>query len=585
MKDEIQKICKKYHYDKTRLLDIYWDIQKYFNYIPQNAVEILASELDISLSQLKDTLSFYHFFHQKPAGEIQIYVDTSAICELYGAHDVIKCFESHLNCKVGSTDPSGKFGLYTTSCIGMSDQAPAALIQNIPVGRLNPNKIKRIVSDLKNGILPLIQVTNTVQKKADVLLGTYTLGECINTLKTITPTEVIKTVTDSGIRGRGGAGFATGKKWALCSAQTEKTRYIVCNADEGEPGTFKDRYLLRYFPQLVFEGMIIAARSVGAQQGILYLRAEYSYLKGHLEKALAEMRQKQLLGKNILKIPDFDFDIRIQLGAGSYVVGEETALLESLEGKRGEPRVRPPFPVEQGYLGKPTIVNNVETLASVARIIKNGAQWYRKFGTELSPGTKLLSVSGDCEKPGIYEVEWGLSVGKLLELVKATNPMAIQIGGASGICLSAKDIDRKIAFEDIPTGGSVMIFNKKRDLLKIMKNFIEFFVAESCGCCVPCRAGNIVLNEQMEYILSGEAAKVDLQRIKHWAGIIGPSSRCGLGQTCINPILTSMQAFPKLYSEKVKEHEALFRPFDVKEKTSEYDNIVKAHQNRHGDIS
>jgi len=580
MKNAIISIVKKYKADKTRLLDIFWDIQDSFSYISMDALVILSGPLNLSLPELKDTLSFYHFFHDKPAGKSKIYLDTSAIAEISGLHEVVKAFEKELNCRLGEVDPSGEFGLYATSCIGMSDQLPAALVAGVPVGNLNPVKIKKLVAKLKSGKRPPLQVKNTVHLAGKVLLAKFKPAVSLKNLPTLKAQDLVDILIESGLRGRGGAGFSTGKKWQLCAAQKKQKRFVVCNADEGEPGTFKDRYLLSEMPQLVFEGMIIAARAIVAQEGLFYLRAEYRYLKNPLEQTLQTMRKNNLLGKNILGIDGFDFDIRIQLGAGAYVVGEETALLESLEGKRGEPRVRPPFPVEEGYLGYPTIVNNVETLANVAKIMQNGAQWYRGFGTATSPGTKLLSVSGDCPKTGIYEVEWGLSIGEFLQMVAAKKTQFIQVGGPSGVCLNAREKQRCLSFEDLPTGGSMMIFNQQRDVLKIMKNFVQFFVNESCGCCLPCRAGNIVLNEQMDLILSGEAAVIDLERIKEWSQIISPSSRCGLGQTCTNPMLTSMQAFPELYTKRVKEHESLYRPFDLKCKTAAYDEFVRLNEEK-----
>jgi len=578
MKRFIESICKTFNCDKTRLLDIFWAIQEKYSYVPQKTLDLLSHKLKLSIPELKDTLTFYHFFHQKPSGKIIIYVDSSAISEIFGLNKIISSFEQELNCKMGEVDPTGQFGLFKTPCIGMSDQAPAALIHGIPVGKLTTAKIKKIVADLRKNILPKVQIKNKVQLRGPVLFEKHNVGESLDLLYALTPDQIIQEVEDSGIRGRGGAGFSTGKKWRFCAEQKEKQRYIVCNADEGEPGTFKDRYLLTKNPTLVFEGMILAARAIGANQGLIYLRAEYKYLKGHLQSILDQMQLQNLLGNQILDIPNFDFHIRIQLGAGSYVVGEETALLESLEGRRGEPRMRPPFPVEQGYLSKPTIINNVETFASVSKIIKNGAHWYKKFGTSSSPGTKLLSVSGDCAHPGIYEVEWGLSIRQFLKLVGATNTLAVQVGGPSGQCISLKEKNRRLSFDDLPTGGSMMVFSKKRNLLNIIKNFVQFFQDESCGCCLPCRAGNIVLNEQMHAILSSEAAEVDLQRIQNWSKIISASSRCGLGQSCTNPMISSMQAFPEIYKKNVKAHESLYRPFDVENKTVEYEQVVQLHE-------
>lgn len=577
MKTTIKTIIKKYKKDKTRLLDIFWDIQRLHGHVSNNDLKVLSKGLGLSIPELKDTLTFYHFLHDRPVGKHQIYIDTSAISECAGVEKIIKAFEKELGCKMGKVDPSGKIALFPTSCIGMSDQAPAALINGVPITKLTASKARTIVQALKKNKKPESKVTNKVHQKGPVLFDSHTMGKSLLNLLLLEPTDVIEEVTKAGIRGRGGAGFSTGLKWKLCANQQEKTKYVVCNGDEGEPGTFKDRFLLTEKTALIFEGMIIAAHALGAQQGLFYLRAEYYYLLKHMEKVLEEMRKQNLLGKNILGVKGFHFDIRIQLGAGAYVVGEETALLESLEGKRGEPRVRPPFPVEEGYLGKPTVVNNVETFASVSKIIEHGAEWYRQYGTEHSPGTKLLSVSGDVKRPGIYEIEWGQTIGEFIAMVGAENPLAIQVGGPSGTCLNAMDIHRRIAFEDLATGGSMMVFNRDRDLLKIIKNFVQFFVDESCGCCLPCRAGNIVLNEQIDTIRAGDGARIDLERIKAWSQIISPASRCGLGQTCTNPMVTSMESFPDIYEKQVNEHEALFKHFDVEEKLKPYEETVELH--------
>ena len=577
MKKNITSIVNKYNQDKTRLLDIYWEIQNKFHYVSDECLELLAPLLNLSVPELNDTLSFYHFFHHEKCGENKIYLDNSAISEISGYDEVLKTFQEELGCKIGQTDPSGAISLFATPCIGMSDQSPAALVNGFPITRLTPTKIKKLVKELKAGQNPKTHVDNDVHLKGPVIFDDYQAGEAISKLAELKQKGIIDTVSEAGIRGRGGAGFKTGLKWKLCSDQKEKHRYVICNADEGEPGTFKDRFLLTEKPEMIFEGMTVAAQAIGAKEGIVYLRGEYRYLLDSLNKTLQKLKKNNFLGKNIAGIKGFDFDIRIQLGAGAYVVGEETALLESLEGKRGEPRVRPPFPVEKGYLGKPTIVNNVETFATVTKIIKHGAIWYRGFGTKDSPGTKLLSVSGDCSRPGIYEVEWGVSIGEFLHLVGAEDPLAVQVGGPSGKCIDAREKHRTLAFEDLATGGSMMVFNKTRNILKIVKNFTQFFVNESCGCCVPCRAGNIVLNEQIDSILNGEGAMVDLERIKDWSKLISSSSRCGLGQTCSNPLISSMNSFPEIYKNVLKEHESLYRPFDVDSKLKEYEEVVKIY--------
>jgi [NiFe] hydrogenase diaphorase moiety large subunit len=298
--------------------------------------------------------------------------------------------------------------------------------------------------------------------------------------------------------------------------------------------------------------MTIAGYAVGASQGIVYLRGEYAYLWGHLEHVLATRRRQGLLGKDICGHDGFEFDIRIELGAGAYICGEESALIESLEGKRGAPRDRPPFPTEQGYLQQPTTVNNVETLACVTPILERGAEWFRQFGTRESTGTKLLSVSGDCEHPGVYEISFGVTVNELLDWVGGGDAEAVQVGGPAGQCIAPKDFGRQICFEDLPTGGSMMIFGPQRDLLDIVRQFTEFFAHESCGWCVPCRVGTTVMHSMLEKILAGRGTLADVHRLETLSHTVARTSRCGLGQTAPNPILSTLRNFPHLWEAQLR---------------------------------
>ena len=381
-----------------------------------------------------------------------------------------------------------------------------------------------------------------IKRTGPVLFSEYEKGSSVRKALEMDRDDILFEIKDSGLKGRGGAGFPVSTKWMLTAAANAEQKFIVCNADEGEPGTFKDRVLLLEYPWLVFEGMIIAGYTVGAKEGIVYLRAEYSYLQVFLEDYLDELRKENLLGKNICG-KDFEFDIKIILGAGAYVCGEETALIESLEGHRGEPRNRPPFPVNTGYLGSPTSVNNVETLASVPHIIMKGSDWYKKFGTGKSTGSKLLSVSGDCKYPGVYEVSWGTTLNEILEFTGAENTKAMQIGGASGVCLPASEFHRTLAYEDIATGGSVMIFNKDRDMLEVLKNFMEFFVEESCGQCTPCRIGNVKLLEGVEMIAKDEYTPEYIDKLIDLGKTMQIASKCGLGQTSPNPFISILENF------------------------------------------
>ena len=357
------------------------------------------------------------------------------------------------------------------------------------------------------------------------------------------PKEIIGLITDSGLKGRGGAGFPTDLKWKLAAQVDDDLKYVVCNADEGEPGTFKDRVILTYFSDLMFDGMTIGGRAIGASKGIVYLRGEYTYLRGFLESRLARRRDAGLLGRNILGTDGFHFNIEIRMGAGAYVCGEETALIESLEGQRGEPRNRPPFPVNTGFMGHPTIVNNVETFTWVPCIATKGAQWFHDIGTEKSTGLKLFSVSGDCGKHGVFEFPMGITLKELLEKVDGTGAKAVQAGGASGHCVPASEFNRTIAFEDIPTGGSIIVIGPERDMLEVARNFMEFFVDESCGQCTPCREGNAKLLEGIERLQEGRCSMKYLRELCSLGETMQLASKCGLGQSSPNAFLSIVRNF------------------------------------------
>ena len=381
------------------------------------------------------------------------------------------------------------------------------------------------------------------KRKGAVIFSPYKKGEAIKKVVELKREDVLFELRESKLKGRGCAGFPTATKWTLVAAASSEEKYIVCNADEGEPGTFKDRVLLLEYPELVFDGMVIAGYTIGAKTGILYLRGEYEYMLKSLEDYLESMRKEKLLGKNIAGKEGFDFDIIIRLGSGAYVCGEETALIESLEGNRGEARNRPPYPVNTGFMGKPTTVNNVETFAAVSHIVVKGGTWYRKHGTDKSTGSKLFSVSGDCERPGVYELPWGIKVSELLEIVGAKDTKAVQVGGASGICIPKSQFDRILGYEDAATGGSIMIFNESRNMLHILKNFMEFFVEESCGQCTPCRIGNVKLLEGVEMLENGTYTFGYMNQLKELGKSMQIASKCGLGQSSPNAFISILENF------------------------------------------
>jgi len=381
-------------------------------------------------------------------------------------------------------------------------------------------------------------------RKIDVVFSDIELGKALKKVYEAKPEAVVETVKKSNLRGRGGAGFPTGSKWEMAAKINKFPKYFICNADEGEPGTFKDKLILEKQAPKVIEGMLIGAYAIGAEKGFIYLRGEYKYLYSSLQETIDKLKRDGFLGKNICGKKGFCFDLEIRLGSGAYVCGEETALIESLEGKRGEAKNKPPYPTEEGFLDKPTVVNNVETLAFVPHIIVNGADWFHQFGTEKSAGSKLFSVSGDCEKPGIYEFEFGITIRELLkEVGAAPDTKAVQIGGASGFCASSDDFDKPICFEGIPTGGSIIIFNKSRSMFKVLKNFVEFFQQESCGQCTPCREGCSRMLEGIEKFELGTGSSKTVSDLLSLSETMSLASKCGFGQSVPNSFRTIITKF------------------------------------------
>ena len=555
--------------DRTRLMDVVQAVQKRLGYFPDAAVRLAAGALGIHAVEVEDMVSFYAYLDRKPKGRFHIRLSRTPVSLMSGAADVAQAFEKAIGVAMGATSPDGMFTLEWTADIGMADQEPAGLINGTVVTALTPADATVIVAALRgspigdmlqlfpgsgsDGVsLPRADVASSLGQVGPILFRQSGRGDGVRAALTLAPEKVIEAVTKSRLRGRGGAGFPTGLKWRLCRQSVSDDHYVVCNADEGEPGTFKDRVLLTEIPDVVFDGMTIAAHALGARHGLVYLRGEYIYLFRILQGVLQRRRRLGLLGANICGQEGFDFDIRIQVGAGAYICGEESALLESLEGKRGAPRDRPPFPTERGYRHQPTAVDNVETFACVARILENGPEWFANVGTGESSGTKLLSVSGDCKHPGVYEVRFGITLYKLLELVGAPDAAFVQVGGPSGQCVAPKDFGRRIAFEDLPTGGSMIVFGPGRDVLDVARLFTEFFVDESCGWCAPCRVGTTLMQRSLDKILGGRGTLADVGALESLANTVMRMSRCGLGQTAPNPILTTMRNFPTAWEARLR---------------------------------
>ncbi len=553
------------HPDSDHLLHRLFDIQQKFRHIPQQAVSDLAADLNLPISQVEAVVDFYSFFHHTARGRFDVLFSNCTSC---GDMDMMHSLCKQLGVSPGVTRADGAISITTTSCIGMCDQGPALLVNGRTLTRITKLRLEQIAGQIEAGT-PLdewpvewFRVHNHVHKNG-LLLGTpFETGSGLRALIAAGPEAMLEEIVTSGLRGRGGAGFSTGMKWKFCREAKGDAHYVVCNADEGEPGTFKDRILLNSHAHTLFEGMTLCGYIIGAQKGYLYLRGEYRYLLPELRAVLKQRHKTGLLGKKILGQQDFCFDIEIIIGAGAYICGEESALIESMEQKRGVPRVRPPFPVTKGYLGQPTVVNNVETLVAAAQIAVHGSAWFNTQGSDKSDGTKILSISGDCSTPGVYEYPFGVSIQRILDDCGAGDVQAVQVGGPSGTLIAPDEFERKLGFEDLATGGSFMIFGKDRDLLAVLVNFAHFFSHESCGFCTPCRVGTTLLKNGLDKIARGHGTKSDVDEMFCMATLVKRRSHCGLGSTAPNPILDALKRFPGIFEERLVHRE--FEPhFDL----------------------
>jgi len=541
---------------RDRLLQYLYALQGHFSHVPPEAIDRLASDLELPASHIRGVIAFYSFLHEMPRGDFDILFSDSITDHMQGSRELHRQLCERLGVASGQPRPDGRVTVDLTSCTGMCDQGPALLVNGLAVARLDAARIDTIAGLVEAGTAladwppEFFAVEDNIRRR-DLLLDDSSEGNALQALQVRGAEAILESLERSGLRGRGGAGFPTATKWRLCRESDADAHYVVCNADEGEPGTFKDRVLLNSHADRMVEGMTLCAGVIDARQGYIYLRAEYRHLREPLEAVLQRRREAGLLGRAILGSDGFDFDIEIHMGAGAYVCGEESSLIESLEGKRGIPRKRPPFPVNRGFHNRPTVVNNVETFMAAALIAQHGADWFRGAGTGPSSGTKLLSISGDCERPGIYEYPYGVSIREILADCGARDAQAVQVAGAAGATVAASEFDRAIAFDDLPTGGSFMVFDKSRDLLDMVLNFSRFFVHESCGFCTPCRVGGVLLRDLVEKVHAGHASDYDLEEMRSIGSLIRTSSHCGLGTTAPNPVLDTLDKFPEIYRRRL----------------------------------
>ena len=549
MSERLDDLLRRFPVSPQNLLQVLRAIQASFGHVPPAAIEALVRQWGLSYTAVRSVVSFYHFLSFEPRGRYTVYLSDSVTDRMLGSEALLAQLCSRLDVAESLTRPDGLASVHRTSCTGLCDQGPAGLVNGRPLVMLTPRRIDEI-ADLILNQTPLeawpadfFAVHNPVWRHELTLSHPIEPGLGILSAMALGADGMLDALKTAGLRGRGGAGFATWQKWQACR-DAPGPRAITCNADEGEPGTFKDRMLLMQWAHEVMEGMTMAALTVGATQGFLYLRGEYEFIAPHLHKVLAQRRSQGLLGTDVAGSGQ-DFDIALHLGAGAYVCGEETALIESVEGKRGIPRTRPPFPVDRGYLGLPTVNNNVETFVQVAQIAVHGGDWFAASGTLQSRGTRILSIAGDVARPGLYEIPWGVTVAEVLQDAGAHDVQAVLVGGPSGKLIDASQLQRQISFEDLPTGGAFTVFNHTRDMLDVARQYTHFFAHESCGFCTPCRVGCAQLVDTADRLMSGHAGPSDLIRLRETGALMHRLSHCGLGQTAAHPLLDVLAHFPE----------------------------------------
>ncbi|MGD2161898.1 MAG: NAD(P)H-dependent oxidoreductase subunit E [Anaerolineales bacterium] len=545
------------------LMPVLLEAQETFGYLSEELVEEIGKRLRVPLAEIHGVIEFYTMLYRRPIGETIIRVCTSPMCAMAGGERAVESVCRHLGVERDVPTEDGRYMVEAVECLGLCDHAPAALVGETPVAKIEIDDPGAWIEKPDEAPLGLVGgdlrwLTARCGEMEATDLEAYQESGGFEALKKVLgelqPEEVIEDVKASGLVGRGGAAFPTGLKWEYTAGTPADVRYVVCNADESEPGTFKDRVLMEGDPYSILEGMTLCGYSIGSRKGYIYIRGEYPRAKRVLSEAIAKATSAGFLGKNILN-SGFSFDIEIRSGAGAYICGEETALFESIEGKRGFPRLKPPFPTTHGLFGKPTVINNVETLCTVTWVMANGVDKYRSEGTEKSPGSKLFCLSGDVNKPGVYEVAFGTPMQALIEMAGGAigEPQAALLGGAAGAFATPDQFDLPMTFEDLSTAGLslgsgvITVINQERDLLQFMLSLAHFFAHESCGKCFPCQLGTQRQLEIVGRFAEGEAKPGDLEALSDVDFAMTNASLCGLGMTAGTAILSAVEKWPHIW--------------------------------------
>jgi NADH-quinone oxidoreductase subunit F len=538
-------------------------------WLPRAVVEQVASVLGVPAADVYGVTEFYEMFYTHPVGRKIIRICQDGPCALAGADALLAGMCRKLDIQPGQTTADGEHTLETVRCLGLCDRAPAALVNLQRYAPIDPTAPEQLLSDQppaerrSDGGLIRLALSN-VGVADPASLDDYRahagMAAFHKALRTMSPAQVIEEVKASKLVGRGGAAFPTGQKWQLTADNPPGPRYVICNADESEPGAFKDRVLLEEDPFRILEGLLVACYAVGAEQGFVYIRGEYRRGYERIISAVRQLEAAGYLGERILG-SDFQCRIEVRRGAGAYICGEETALMESIEGKRGFPRLKPPFPTTAGLWGRPTAINNVETLTAVPPIVLYGSRWYTSLGTAESAGTKLLAVSGSVVRPGVYEVPFGVPLRHLIDdlaggLRAGRTLQAILTGGAAGAFLTAEQLDTPLTFEDFKQvggtigAGTIMVFDDSVDLRDILARIGDFFAHESCGKCYPCQMGTQRQAEILRRVAHGQAAPGDAATLAELGQVMTDASICGLGQTAAMAIVSAQKRWPDLFVGK-----------------------------------
>lgn len=553
---EVQVLAEKHRHHAEAILEIFQELQEHHGGLTKESIADVARSLKIPPKQAFGVATFYSMLSMSPQDEKTIHLCDGPVCWLHGASEV------HL--KLEDMLAEGKpWKLKRTSCLGLCDRAPAALVDNTQTGPLSEIKLADITQgwhgEPVDYLKPKKGETRVMLSKMGVIdpdsiqsalaNGGY---EGLKKALKITPPEIIETIENSGLTGRGGAGFPVGRKMRFVADAPANPKYVICNADESEPLVFKDRVLIDTNPHQLLEGILIAGFATGATEAYIYIRGEYLAQALRLERAIAQAENENLVGNRILGT-NFSFNIHVHRGAGAYICGEETALIESLEGKRGEPRLRPPYPPTYGFRGQPTLVNNVESLSAVPAILVNGSEWYRSINPGSIPGTKLYMLLGHINQPGIFEAPFGLSLRQIIDqfgggMLDGSSFYFALTGGAAGTMVPAELLDIPIDYSSAAKGvslgaGSFLICNKSISPVQMLREILHFFVVESCGKCTPCRQGTARALTILNRILTNNGWQTDIPELLKLADVLQYDSFCGLGQSAAIPIKSALHYF------------------------------------------